>query len=562
MKLNLFDRLGDWNPQMLRELKGRLKPSNLLIAAAISLVGQFFLLLLSQTQLPTTIHSKSDTQSRYCTGRLEYEYLPKCLQDGLGNFVINWQLWWLDLFLGVSLIGIFTLLVAGTYLLINDLAYEERQGTLNFIRLSPQSPESILIGKLLGVPILLYLVAVLAVPFHLWAGLVAQIPLILILGFYGVLIVSCFFFYSAALLFSLVSSWLGGFQAWLGSGGVLMLLVIVVNKPIYRDHGDWLNLFSPTSILQYLIAATGIDSKLLFSSFNIQDLQWFYLPVGVGTLSVVSSLLLNYGLWTYWSWQALKRRFPNPSKTMLSKQQSYWLVVCFEVVTMGFALPARVYDARNSSFYLVFAAIFNLVLFLSLILVLTPGRQALQEWTRSRRRQKISSRKQFWSKSLVQDLIWGEKSPAFVALALNLAIAYTTLVPWIVFGLQQDVKIPVLLGLVISFNLTLIYAALTQLILLMRVQKQELWVIGTLGALTGLPLVILGLVSFDPTKILGLWLFTPFAGAAIQYASTVTVFLVLLGQWSILTLLTLQMTRQIRRVGESASKALFVTVGR
>lgn len=43
MKLNWLERLGDWNPQLMRELKGRLKLRNLLIAGVISLLGQFLL---------------------------------------------------------------------------------------------------------------------------------------------------------------------------------------------------------------------------------------------------------------------------------------------------------------------------------------------------------------------------------------------------------------------------------------------------------------------------------------------------------------------------------------
>jgi hypothetical protein len=74
---------------------------------------------------------------------------------------------------------------------------EERRGTLNFIRLSPQPAKTIFIGKIFGVPILLYLVCLLALPFHLGAGLLAGIPLSLILAFYGVLIASCAFFYHA-----------------------------------------------------------------------------------------------------------------------------------------------------------------------------------------------------------------------------------------------------------------------------------------------------------------------------------------------------------------------------
>lgn len=162
MKLNWLERLGDWNPQLMRELKGRLKPRNLLIAGAISIIGQFLLFLLAQAQLP--IGTEED--HRYCTGNAVNHISPYCVRDAFDNVVINWQVWWLELFVWLSLIGIFALIVVGTYLLISDLAHEERRGTLNFIRLSPQSPENILVGKLLGVPILLYLVAVLAVPLH------------------------------------------------------------------------------------------------------------------------------------------------------------------------------------------------------------------------------------------------------------------------------------------------------------------------------------------------------------------------------------------------------------
>jgi len=131
--------------------------------------------------------------------------------DNQGNFVINWQMWWLDLFTWLSLIGIFALLVAGTYLLISDLAHEERQDTLNFIRLSPSHQQAFWSANYWEFPFC-YLVAGLAAPLHLWSGLAAEIPLSLILSFYGVLIASCLFFYSAALLFGLVGSWLGGFK--------------------------------------------------------------------------------------------------------------------------------------------------------------------------------------------------------------------------------------------------------------------------------------------------------------------------------------------------------------
>jgi hypothetical protein len=208
---------------------------------------------------------------------------------------------------------------------------------------------------------------------------------------------------------------------------------------------------------------------------------------------VVGSRLLNYGLWTYWSWQALKRRFANPSKTILSKRQSYLLFACFEVVILGFALPHNISSdgVRFDRFGILLTL--NLLLFLSLIMALTPGRQALQDWARYRN--KVSSRKGFKNESLVQDLIWGEKSPAIGAIAINLVIASVILIPWTIFGVQNSDKLPAFLSLVITFNLALIYAAIAQFIVLMQTQAQIFWVIGTLSAVIGLPTFIFVLIS-------------------------------------------------------------------
>jgi len=186
MKLDWLDPVGDWNPQLLRELKGRLKPRNLIISGAISLLGQFVLFMSFWVQIPQISADGFPANDTYCAGSSVYSFEHKCVADAAGNLVVDWQRWSLDLFVALSLIGIFGLLVAGTYLLINDLAQEERRGTLNFIRLSPQSAQSILLGKILGVPILLYLIALSAVPLHLWSGIAAGISLMGITSFYGI----------------------------------------------------------------------------------------------------------------------------------------------------------------------------------------------------------------------------------------------------------------------------------------------------------------------------------------------------------------------------------------
>src|SRR4028118_905666 len=234
MALNLVNQVGEWNPQLFREIKGRLKPRNILIAVAVSLLGQLLVLMSFSSQLPVA-NDKNVIHNRYCTDTSQ-EFSAACIPDQFGGFAINWQLWWQDVFIWLSIIGILALLVVGTYMLISDLSKEEQRGTLNFLRLTPQSTESILIGKMLGVPILLYLVGFLALPLHLAAGLSGQMPFGMILGFYTVLGASCLFFYSVALLFGLVGTWLGGFQAWLGSGIMLMFLYTMTVVTVGRNN--------------------------------------------------------------------------------------------------------------------------------------------------------------------------------------------------------------------------------------------------------------------------------------------------------------------------------------
>jgi hypothetical protein len=558
-KLDWLDPLGDWNPQLLRELKGRLKPRNSILAGSLSILGQFLLWMSFLMRVPHPTLDRNSikvlpTSNPYCTAPEDYGDYRKCLVDAAGNLLVDWQRWSLDLFLVLSLIGIFSLLVGGTYLLVDNLAQEERRGTLNFIRLSPRSPQSILWGKIFGVPILLYIAVLLALPFHLWAGLTAHVPLDMILSFYGVLAVSCIFFYSLSLIFGLISSGINGFQAWLGSGAVFLFILVALSKRFFGNALDWLSIFSPTIALQHLVAATGIRPTSFFSDLEILKLRWFDLPVGEGIASTVGLMVLNYSLWTYWSWQAIQRRFPNPSKIVFSKRQSYLLVACFEVMALSFAINGNLELIDNFKCLLTY----NFLLFFGLIVTLTPQRQALLDWSRYRK-QKHSSRKGLFSSSLVQDLLWNENSPAILAIAVNLVITAIVLIPWIFLTSNRTDKLLVLMSLVLSLCLILLGAAASQLVVFMQTQKQGLWIVGMLGAVIILPPLVLTLLFVDPAKTPTLWLFTVFAFAAIKESGTgvSNVFLALLGQLSLFTLCSVQITRQLKKAGVSNSSALF-----
>ncbi|MDZ8264226.1 ABC transporter permease subunit [Nostoc sp. ChiQUE01b] len=614
MMPNLIDKIGDWNPQLLRELKGRLKFFHVAIAVATSLLLQLVVFLYQFRDFPDEKYSLTGTYCRiHGTYNQQYNLLgqqqnllgqqlnsyqqlkpadPTILnslktqykeattafnkfQEHLSNNScpqneIDWQLWWRDhweyMFLSFSVIFIFTLLVAGTYLLINDLAKEETRGTLNFIRLSPQSETSILTGKLLGVPSLIYLVILVAVPLHLWAGRSAKIAFSYILSYYAILAASCILFYSSALLFGLVSRWFSGFQPWLGSGAVFLFLFTTAGLASSYNNGlknstAWFRLFSPWDTTNYLFP----NLYHISDGSPLNNWQFFYLPLGTNVVSVVGFHLLNLGLCSYGILQAIKRCFRNPQASIISKKQSYLLVAFCQVMIWGFTLQVGKYnnrwDEQVGNNY-IFLALYNFVLILSLIAVLSPHRQDVQDWARYRH-QGVSSHKSVW-----QDLIWTEKSPALVAIAINLAIVT---IPWLVGvslafvfdtnngqgWLSNNLdKFKVLLTIALSISLMMIYATIAQLILLLKTPKRSFWAIGALGAAIFLPPTILEFLGISSWKYPTVWLFTTFPWTAIEHAGITTVFMALLADLSVLALLNFQLTRQVRLAGESATKAL------
>ncbi|MEH1934674.1 MAG: ABC transporter permease subunit [Nostoc sp.] len=537
MMLNLIDKIGDWNPQLFRELKGRLKFFNVAIAVATSLLLQLVVF--------SSYHSRE---------------FP---DDAL------WQENWEHIFLTLSVIFIFTLLVVGSYLLINDLAKEETRGTLNFIRLSPQSETSILTGKLLGVPSLIYLSILLAVPLHLWAGISADIAFSYILSYYAILAASCIFFYSAALLLGLFSRSGSSFQpllGFLGSSVVLLFLFITMVLASYdsnslNNSNACFRLFNPWDVTNYLFP----NLFHLSNGSPLKNWQFFYLPLGTSVVSVVGFHLLNLGLCSYGILQVVKRYFRNPQASIISKEQSYLLVAFCQLVMWGFTVQNGLNNERwdeGVGGNLVLVAVYNLVLILSLIVVLSPHRQDVQDWARYRH-QGVSSRKNLW-----RDLISAEKSPALVAIAINLIIVT---IPWLVWvsltsvfdandgqtWLSNDIdRFKVLLAIALSISLMMIYATIAQLILLLKTPKRSFWAIGTLGTAMFLPPMILQFLDISSSKYPTVWLFSTFPWPAIEYAGATTIFMAFLAELSVLALLNFQLTKRVRLAGESATKAL------
>lgn len=409
-------------------------------------------------------------------------------------------------------------------------------------------------GKLLGVPIVIYLVIFVALPLHFWAGISAKIPSSYIFSFYAVLAACCIFFYSLALLFGLVSRWFSGFQPWLGSGVVLIFLLTTMsiasnsymklNNPISS-----LRLFSPWDVISYVCPNFFHVDK----GSPLTSLQFFNLPLGTSLAGVIGLELFNYSLWTYWAWQAMKRCFRNPNTSILNKKQSYLFVACFQVMFLGFSIQnIKEYPTFSNNIFSL--ALFNSLLVLSLIAILSPHRQTIQDWARYRHQNDRH-------KSLWQDLISGEKSPAIVAIAINLVIATTPFVVWTILAphnlnLTNFDKIHAILAIALFISLMMIYATIAQLMLLMKNSKRAFWAMGTVAVVMFVPALILQFLGIYPSAHATVWLFSSFPWAAIQYSATTTIFMALLADFTVLALLNFQLTRQVRLAGESATKAL------
>ncbi|MDF5720044.1 MAG: ABC transporter permease subunit [Rhizonema sp. PD37] len=572
MMYKFVDRIGDWNPQLLREFKGRLKIFPVAIAIGTSLIGQLVLLLAQISELPDErTYPIYDT---YCKLRLSNAAKQIQAANTSDHTIfcpldqIDLDLWWHDhyeyMFLSLSVIFIFTLLVGGTFALINSLAQEERRGTLNFIRLSPQSEMSILLGKLLGVPILIYIITLTAIPLHLWAGSSADIAWSSILGFYAILTACCVFFYSAALLFALVGGWLSGFQPWLGSGAVLLFLVMTFSlgssdTSYSGEPISWLRTFSPFDITNYLFP----NLFRMNSGSPLKELQFFNLPIGKSVIGLVCLHLLNYALWVYWIWQALKRSFRNPNISIVSKKQSFFIVASFVFILFGFFISNNLSKSTDRfGFFdkIQYLYVLNTVIFLGLMAILSPHRQAIQDWARYRC-EGVSHSKGFLNKYLWSDLLWGEKSPAILAIAINLVMTATTSVVFILFvngtGVSNFHRTQALLGVALFICLMMIYATIAQIMLMMKTHKRTFWAIGTIGAAILLPPIILSMlrigVSHHNTY---LWLFSNWSWYGVQNSATTTIFMSCLGELSILALLNIHLVKQVRLMGESATKAL------
>lgn len=540
-----IETLGDWNPQLMREIQGRLKLRSVLLTVFLSLVAQGLFLFWQYRTLD------------YRWGNCETAEYRKigvdCFQVSPEQFLlVNWQGWWLRVFSWSCIFLMFGLIVGGTFLLISDLSREDRHGTLTFISLSPQTARTILLGKMLGAPFLIYLAVLFALPLHYMTGLAAEIPAIRILGFDVLLLASCCFYYSLALLMGLASNWLNGFQAWLWSAGIVLLLLSLKQTSLTYSSIDWLYTLSPSVIFPLIYrdimpTLTGVNLPLY--SHRLADWQWFLVPIGRSVVGVGLFVLAHFGLWTWWLWRPLQRRFNNPTISLLSKKQSYWATACFFVCLLGFSFNS----GNNSPSNMMTAVILTHFLwFLLMVVLLLPHHQNLEDWARFRRNYPSTKGKT----QRFHDLVWADNSPTWIAIAINLGIAGLPILLWMLFLPENDSRVGIA-ALLFNSTLILIFTLFNQVMLLRPISNRNLWVMATLLGPTILPTFVLAMLGINPGQAWeSLILFTPFAIAGIEKIPAFSALPIFGIHVSLVAGLSWLQNRKLTQLGESTSQQL------
>jgi hypothetical protein len=482
------NQIGDLAPQLLRECRSRLTPRGVFAAVGLTLVAITLLVLAAWTDV-------TSFPQRFCTN---LNNIDNCTIK-----TVDWARWWQGMFTTVSWSIPYIAIGLGMFQIVGDLQQEERQGTLNFLRLSPRSSWGILLGKLFGVPILVYLALAIVLPFQWFVGLMGQVPIGLLLSYTFYLGIDLVCFYSVALLSGLLGA-RSARQAGqnLATGSLTLsvpLLSFIVVGLLYNYR--WTTVWQPFS-------------KLLWDrGFNSSAVYWFGLPLSF-PLFAIGVGLLQTAIFLALVWWVLHRCYQTPQNTVLSKVQSYVLVAASQLNFLGYALDPVMND-RGSNTSWMSVLFTSWTLFIIVISNLTPHRQMLIDWMNSRRR------------PLFLDLLVGEQSPIHLAIAVNLLLFGLPVFPILLSGGLFTAKFSsdpvwflanVILTLGLSFSLMMVYAALIQLLLSARNSKRGVWTIGIVAFVVTVPLICSWIAMIaDSRSVVGriLLLLTPFSPAAL-----------------------------------------------
>ncbi|MGI0493367.1 hypothetical protein ACN4EG_16415 [Alkalinema pantanalense CENA528] len=491
-----LNQIGDRNPQLLREWRGRLQVRSFLVTLGLVVLAEVLFAASYINRLP----GPDRAYSSFC---LNGDYSPNCL--------IDWSKWWLSMFRDLNWLMPFAIFLPGIYGLITDINQEQQRGTLNFLRLSPRSSQNILLGKLLGVPSLLYIALLVAFPLHAYVALHVPNGLGFLISYYAVFGLTGAVLFTAALFIGF--SGRGGQNtpmAWV-SGNALAGLALA-GAFVIPSLWTWNSVTVWNFFPQFLTT---------WNDGPASRIDWFTIPINRNPFLATLFTLSNLAIVTFLIWRILQRSFRNPKTTLISKRQSYGIVGYAAVLMVGFAMQSDYVTGKLSQDY--WLGIMGLLIstmtfgFLPLLLSLSIPRQMALDWLQVRKAISLQHREQTgrwpspWRKAAISDLIWGDKSPGITAIAINLLLVSIAFFLPLSFVETFD-RFRAFVGLGLGVALVLIYGLIVQWMLLLQTPKRTIWAVGSLSfAVLFPPLAALILAIGDGESLVAkfLMLFSP-----------------------------------------------------
>ncbi|MCJ8279086.1 MAG: hypothetical protein MJK14_03875, partial [Rivularia sp. ALOHA_DT_140] len=182
--------------------------------------------------------------------------------------------------------------------------------------------------------------------------------------------------------------------------------------------------------------------------------------------------------------------------------------------------------------------------------------------------QKTPKNKTLIKNSLLSELIFDEKSPGILAIAINCLIAASFVIALVfikgtAFYESNGTSLGLLITLCIVFSISfvIIYASIAQIVLTLKNSNRSSLAMGTTFIAILLPILIASLltasISNSSSPDSTLWLFTIFFPIGFANTTTIKIFSVLICQFAILSLLNWYLIKQVQKLGESATKAMF-----
>lgn len=555
------DKVATLNPQLLREWQGRLRWRNVILTTVLSLIVQGLVLMQTLAELP----GRTTPRHRFC---LKTASNANCQLGANGLPIINWPYVSAEIFQALCFILVWGLVVGGIYLLVADLSSETKRGTVNFLRMSPLSPRKILLGKILGVPVLLYVGLGLVCPLHLMTGMIAGYPLWQLLLFYGLLGAIALCFYTASLWFSALLQWLHGLQALLLSGASFFVLLVGFVSQRYKTTADWFFFFNPLHILSGWqpkglseVRLSLFHSAASYSSLN--EIGWFFLPVGSHVVWFSLMFLANALVLGLWFWVVMERKFQTPTSTTLSKRQSYFLTLCLSVIMLGFDMQSLFGGSYIDP--LLGYVISMLIWCIILLFLILPSKQRLLDWARYRHQQFGARHGSDRGYRQLADLISHDGSPLVGAYVVNLAIVAGVLLVGfsiLLFTSKIDISEGLQSCSVWFFTAAalLVCALVLQLIALSNLLHWRWISMGAIAAMiAGWPIVLI-MAGIEPHRhdgfLIHLWLTTVFPLIGLDEAYGVGILFIIALQMIVISALSFVLYRHCQVLGQSEWKAL------